>query len=79
MNDFADLVWAIIKAIIYALIWGFLLYWLGYLMVWLFTRGKYPKNTGSLREDNFISGVGFLFLVVVWFGIAGYNNFFRVW
>ena len=77
MRDVADFIWEIIKMIIYMIIWAFILYSIGYAVVWIFTLGRYPKGQRSRRQTNLISGVGFLFLVAVWFGIAGCNNFIR--
>ena len=77
MNDVIDFIWGIIKMIILMVIWGIILYFIGYAVVWAFTLGRYPKGPRSQRQTNLISGAGLLFLVVVWFGIAGYNNFIR--
>ena len=81
MHNVADFIWEIIKEIIerivYMIIWAFILYSIGYAVVWIFTLGRYPKGQRSRRQTNLISGVGLLFLVAVWFGIAGYNNFTR--
>ena len=77
MNDVIDFVGEIIKMVIYIFIWGIILYCIGYAVVWGFTLGRYPKGPLSKRQTNIISGAGLLFIVVVWFGIAGYNNFIR--
>jgi hypothetical protein len=77
MHHVADFIWEIVKMIIYMIMWGFILYSIGYAVVWTFTLGRYPKGQRSRRQTNLISGVGLLFLVAVWFGIAGYNNFIR--
>ena len=77
MDDVVDFILHVIKMIILMFIWGIILYCIGYAVVWAFTLGKYPKGSRSQRQTNLISGAGLLFLVVVWFGIAGYNNFIR--
>ncbi len=77
MNNVLDFIYDVIKMIIFIFIWGIILYCIGYAVLWLFTLGRYPKGPRSKRRTNLISGVGLLFLVVVWFGIAGYNNFIR--
>jgi hypothetical protein len=77
MHDVSDFIWEVIKMIIYVIIWGIILYCIGYAVAWAFTLGKYPKGPRSQRQTNLISGAGLLFLVAVWFGIAGYNNFIR--
>ena len=77
MDDVVDFVLHVIKMIIFMFIWGIILYCIGYAVVWAFTLGKYPKGPRSQRQTNLISGVGLLFLVVVWFGITAYNNFIR--
>ncbi len=77
MDDVINFIAEIIKAIIHIFIWGIILYCIGYAVLWVFTLGRYPKGPRSKRRTNLISGVGLLFLVAVWFGIAGYNNFFR--
>ena len=77
MDDIVDFIWGVIKIIIHMIIWGIILYYLGYVVLWVFTLGRYPRGPRSKRRTNLISGVGLLFLVVVWFGIAGYNNFIR--
>ncbi len=77
MNDLTDFIGEIIKAVIYIFIWGIILYCIGYAVVWVFTLGRYPKGPRSKRQTNIVSGAGLLFIVAVWFGIAGYNNFIR--
>ena len=77
MDDVVDFILHVIKMIIFMFIWGIILYCIGYAVVWAFTLGKYPKGPRSQRQTNLISGVGLLFLVVVWFGITAYNNFIR--
>ena len=77
MNDVIDFIGEIIKTIIYIIIWGIILYCIGYAVVWGFTLGRYPKGPRSKLQTNIISGAGLLFIVVVWFGIAGYNDFIR--
>jgi hypothetical protein len=77
MNNIADLILEILKAIIIMLIWGWILYILGYVVLWVFTLGRHPKGPKSPRQTNLVSGVGLLFLIVLWSGLAGYNNFIR--
>jgi predicted PurR-regulated permease PerM len=77
MDHIVDFIWRVIKEIIYMIIWGIILYCIGYAVVWAFTLGRYPKGPRSKRRTNLISGLGLFFLIVVWFGIAGYNNFIR--
>ena len=77
MDDIVDFIWGVIKVVIHFIIWGIILYCIGYAVIWAFTLGRYPKRPRSKRQTNLISGAGLLFLVVVWFGIAGYNNFIR--
>jgi len=77
MNHVTDFILEVVKAIVVELIWGWILYIIGYVILWAFTVGRYPKGPRSQRQTNFVAGAGLLFLVVVWFGIAGYNNFIR--
>lgn len=75
MNDVVDFILEVLKAIVAILIWGWILYILGYAVIWVFTFGRYPKSHETLRQTNLISGVGLLFLIVLWLGLASYNNF----
>ena len=77
MNDLVDFIFDVIKMIFLIFIWAIILYCIGYVVVWTFTLGRYPKGPLSRRQKHLISGTGFLFLVVIWFSIAGYNNFIR--
>jgi hypothetical protein len=77
MNNVADLILEVLKAIIIMLIWGWILYILGYIVLWVFTLGRYPEGPKSLRQTNLVSSVGLLFVIVLWSGLAGYNNFVR--
>jgi hypothetical protein len=75
MDDLADIIVEILKFIILMLIWGWIFYILGYAVLWVFTFGKYPKGLKSPQQANLVSGVGLLFLIVLWSGIVGYNHF----
>jgi hypothetical protein len=75
MNDIGDFILEVLKGVVILLIWGWILYLLGYVVLWAFTLGRYPKGPKTQRQNNLVSGVGLLFLIVLWFGLAGYNNF----
>lgn len=75
MNDLGDFIVETLKAIVQVLIWGWILYILGYAAIWVFTFGRYPKSPESPRQKNAIAGVGLLCLIVLWTALAGYNNF----
>jgi len=78
MADIIDFVSRAITTIVRMILWGIILYCIGYVVVWIFTLGRYPQHIRSPRETHLISGAGLLFLLVVWLVIAGYNNFIRV-
>jgi hypothetical protein len=75
MSKIFEYILEIIKAILLAILWSWILYGLGYLALYIFTLGKYPKNLSSRHKERNISLAGIAFIVLVWFGIAGYNNF----
>jgi hypothetical protein len=75
MDKIGGIIIEIIKTILLMILWAWILYGLGCLVLWVFSLGKYPKNMSSNHKGNIISGVGVAFIVFIWLGIAGYNNF----
>lgn len=73
-----DFISEVIKAIVQIIIISLILYSIGYFVLWVFTLGKYPKGLRSKHREDIIPGVGFLFVIFVWCGIAVYNNFIRM-
>ncbi len=65
---------AVVKFIVYYIIWSFVLFNLGRVSLLLVTLGKYPRGRDAQRHVNQISLVGILVLVLAWSAVAIYNN-----
>lgn len=77
LDEIGDFIVAVLRAVVIMLLWGWIFYVLGYAVLWVFTFGKYPKNLKLQGKANLVSCMGFLFLIALWFALAGYNNSVR--
>lgn len=64
----------IIRMILVMIFWSFILYYLGRVVLWVLTLGRYRPKEDSYQEKNKVAWVGFLTIVALWTGIAIYNN-----
>ena len=73
-EEIANCVVAVVKFIVYYIIWSFVLFNLGRVSLLLVTLGQYPRGLNAQRHVNQISLVGTLVLVLAWSLVAVYNN-----
>ncbi len=63
----------VIKLIFYVLIWSYILFFIGVLVLKIFTLFRYPTGIQYEKHLNIISGVGLNTIYVFWSCIATYN------
>lgn len=61
------------KFLIYVVIWGYVLFYVGFAILKIITFFKYPSGMQLEKQINIISGVGLNGIYISWACIATYN------
>ncbi len=68
-----NLVIEILKVIFYVVIWSYVLFFLGVVILKIVTLGKYPVGMQYKKHVNVVAFVGVNALFLLWSSIATYN------
>ncbi len=73
-EGFVRAAWAILRWIVWDLVFRVVLFQVGRTLLLVVTFGRYPRVEDLQRDVNRIAAVGLLFVLGVWAAIATYNN-----
>ena len=73
-NLIADGFVVVVKFMVIAVVWNFVLFNLGRATMLVVTLGRYPRGRALENDSNRVAVTGLIILVCVWSAIAIYNN-----
>ena len=73
-NLIADGFVVVVKFVIIAVVWNFVLFNLGRVTMLVVTLGRYPRGRALENDSHRVAVTGLIILVCVWSAIAIYNN-----
>lgn len=74
LENVINFVVELVKLVVYVIVWEYILFYLGVIVLKIVTILKYPSGNQLDKQVNIISGVGINTLFIAWSSIATYNN-----
>jgi hypothetical protein len=78
VDSITECICELIKELVLFIFWSWLLYLIGYTLVWTITFGRYPRKSSLAAQKELLSAVGLLSLLVLWGIVAVFNNFIAI-